>query len=42
MRYVIGVCVLTVFLVWDAARNDGLYLDYAVRELKRIADIVGG
>lgn len=41
MRYVIGVCLLTGFLVWDAASNDGRILDSTVRELKRITAMVG-
>ena len=41
MRYVIAVCLITIFLIWDASANDGRYLDYAVRELKRITGLVG-
>jgi hypothetical protein len=41
MRYVIGVCLFTGFLVWDATSNDGRFLDYTVRELKRITALVG-
>ena len=41
MRYVIGVCLVTGFLVWDAASNDGRFLNYAVHELRRITALVG-
>lgn len=42
MRYVIGVCIVTGFLIWDATSNRGRYLDQAVRELQRLTAIVGG
>jgi hypothetical protein len=41
MRYVIGICIVTGFLIWDAGYNDGRYLDGAVREVKRITSLVG-
>jgi hypothetical protein len=40
MRYVIGVCLVTGFLVWDAASNDGRFLGSTVRELSRLAAMV--
>jgi hypothetical protein len=41
MRYVIGVCLVTGFLIWDATANEGRFLDSTVRELKRITSLVG-
>jgi len=41
MRYVIAVCLLTGFLVWDAVRNDGHYLDMAIRTLRGLLASVG-
>ena len=42
MRYVIGVCLVTGFLVWDAASNDGRYVNYTVREVNRLVAMVRG
>lgn len=42
MRYVIGVCILTGLIIWDAARNDGRYLNAFFRELRSITRLVGG
>ena len=41
MRYVIGVCLLTGFLIWDAASNNGRFLEYTVLELKRVTTMLG-
>lgn len=41
MRYVIAVCVVTGFLVWDGVYNNGHYLDMIVRELRHLASLVG-
>ena len=41
MRYVIGICVVTGFLIWDAAYNEGHFLDATVHEVKRITSLVG-
>ena len=41
MRYVIGVCLVTGFLVWDGFYNDSRYVAYAVHELKRLTAMVG-
>ena len=41
MRYVIGICIVTGFLIWDAGYNEGRYLDAAVSEVKRITSLVG-
>jgi len=35
MRYVIAVCLLTGFLVWDGFENNGRYLDMSVRQAKQ-------
>ena len=40
MRYVIGVCLITGFLVWDAASNEGRLLGYTVQEMTRLAAMV--
>jgi hypothetical protein len=42
MRYVIGVCFVTGFLIWDGGYNDGLYLDSVVRELRRMMSFITG
>jgi hypothetical protein len=41
MRYVIGICVVSGFLIWDAAYNDGRYISGTVMELKRLTAMVG-
>ncbi len=41
MRYVIGVCLVTGFLIWDAASNDGRFFDYTVKEVHRLTTMVG-
>jgi hypothetical protein len=41
MRYVIGICIVTAFLVWDVGYNDGRYITYTVMELKRLTAMVG-
>lgn len=41
MRYVIGVCLLTGFIVWDAVRNDGHVLDMSVRQLRYVLNFFG-
>lgn len=41
MRYVIAICIVTGFIIWDAGYNDAQYIDYTVRELKRITAMVG-
>ena len=40
MRYVIGVCLVTGFLIWDAASNEGRFLDSTVRELHRLTSML--
>jgi hypothetical protein len=42
MRYVIGVCFVTGFLIWDGGYNEGRYLDSAVRELRRMTSFITG
>jgi hypothetical protein len=42
MRYVIGICLVTGFLLWDGGYNDGQYLDSFIRELRRIVSFVTG
>lgn len=41
MRYVIGICLVTGFLIWDVASNDGRTINAAVKEVKRITALVG-
>ncbi len=41
MRYVIAVCLLTIFIIWDAARNDGRYLDMTIRGVRHLTSYVG-
>jgi hypothetical protein len=41
MRYVIGICIVTGFLIWDFGYNEGRYITYAVMELKRLTAMVG-
>ena len=41
VRYVIAVCIVTGFLIWDGAYNNGHYLDMLVRELRNLARLVG-
>jgi hypothetical protein len=41
MRYVIGICIVTGFLIWDAGYNEGRYISYTVKELKRLTAMVG-
>jgi hypothetical protein len=36
MRYVIVICSVTFFLIWDGLYNQGHYLDSTVREVARI------
>ena len=36
MRYVIGICIVTGFLIWDFGYNEGRYITYTVMELKRL------
>lgn len=36
MRYVIVICAVTFFLIWDGIYNQGSYLDTTVREINRI------
>ncbi len=42
MRYVIGVCLFTGFLVWDAMSNDGRFLEASVREARHLMSFIGG
>lgn len=41
MRYVIAICLVTVFVVWDVGANDGRYIRQTIAELKRIVSMVG-
>ncbi len=42
MRYVIVICAITFFLLWDGLYNQGHYLDTAVREMTHIVRYVTG
>ncbi|MEO9339113.1 hypothetical protein ABFT80_16980 [Mesorhizobium sp. SB112] len=41
MRYVVAVCLITGLIVWDAARNNGRYLDMVIRALQSLMRSVG-
>lgn len=41
MRYVIGICIVAGFLIWDVGYNEGRYISSAVMELKRLTEMVG-
>lgn len=41
MRYVIGICIVAGFLIWDFGYNDGRYIAAGVKELKRVTALVG-
>ena len=36
MRYVIGICIVTAFLLWDFLYNEGRYITYTAETSKRI------
>jgi hypothetical protein len=36
MRYVIVICAVTFFLIWDGLYNQGHYLDSTVGEVNRV------
>lgn len=42
MRYVIVICAITFFLIWDGLYNQGRYLDTTVRELTHVVRYVAG
>jgi hypothetical protein len=42
MRYVIVICAITFFLIWDGLYNQGRYLDSTVREVSRVVRYVTG
>ncbi|UVK41611.1 hypothetical protein LHFGNBLO_003902 [Mesorhizobium sp. AR10] len=42
MRYVVVICAVTFFLIWDGLYNQGRYLDNTVREVTRVVRYVTG
>lgn len=42
MRYVIAICAVAFFLIWDGLYNHGRYLDVTVREVSHIVRSVTG
>jgi hypothetical protein len=42
MRYVIVVCIIALFVIWDGLYNQGRYLDRAVREANGVVRLVTG
>ncbi len=42
MRYVIAICILAFFLIWDGLYNEGRYLDYSVKEVRHLVSMVTG
>lgn len=41
MRYVIIVCVITGFLIWDLTSNGGRYISQGVRMLNQVLRYLG-
>lgn len=41
MRYVVVICIIAGFLIWDALSNRGHYLDQGVRVLRHAASYIG-
>jgi hypothetical protein len=41
MRYVIAVCVVAGFLIWDGWSNDGHYLRQAIGMLRHVMSYFG-
>jgi hypothetical protein len=41
MRYVIGICIVAGFLIWDVGYNEGRFVNSTVMELKRLTAMVG-
>ena len=41
MRYVIAIVVISCLIIYDFGYNDAHYIQYTVKELKRITDLVG-
>ncbi len=42
MRYVIVICAITFFLIWDGLYHQGQYLDTTVREMTRVVRYITG
>lgn len=40
MRYVIVVVAVAIFIIWDLLKNNGQYIDMAVRELSRLVSML--
>jgi hypothetical protein len=42
MRYVIVICAITFFLIWDGLYHQGQYLHTAVRVMSRVVRYITG
>lgn len=42
MRYVVGICIFTGLIIWDGFRNEGRYLDLALRSVSSLVRSVIG
>nr|WP_292772022.1 hypothetical protein [Mesorhizobium sp.] len=42
MRYVIVICAIAAFLIWDFGYNEGRYVGSAVLEVKRLVSMATG
>jgi hypothetical protein len=42
MRYVVVICAIAFFLIWDGLYNQGRYLDTSVREMSRVVRYITG
>jgi hypothetical protein len=41
MRYVFGICAVTVFLAWDGFYHDWDHFEFAIREVQRVLQAFG-
>ncbi|WP_352604435.1 hypothetical protein [Mesorhizobium sp. M0488] len=42
MRYVIVICAIAFFVIWDGLYNQGRYLDIAVKDFSHVVRYVTG
>ncbi len=42
MRYVVAICAVTAFLIWDFGYNEGRYVGSAILEVKRLVSMATG
>ncbi len=41
MRWVIAICLMTGFIVWDAGYNDSHYIDMGLRMFRQFLNYFG-